>query len=546
MVKRPAENASRDTLPAKRPRLQPDRLSALSEELLLRILSNLTIQELNVCQRVSSPIRRLAGDSQLWKSAYYNRFVRPRLDRLVRRKSHNVVLAVGEPASRTAQWLDESDLVKRGDATNWKRQYRIRHNWSIGSCDVSEIPVTVRAPSPPLLARLQDGIVYTVDMHCGLRAWAYKDTRTLLGFLPVEQRTGMSENNKVTSIALEPVAERDCQRIAVGYEDGSFSLFGYNKRTQTFKHHCTRSRSLHGAVTALAMTSSHVFCMSDSQVLSLYYLDKSHDQEQGITYLEPLLLNSLRSQTAWPPLSISIRPRGANLLASIAYCMPTYTSGWSTGIQEVLFSASGTVLESRLASAAEQGFTSLARDSRIIASQPNSRTDAATSVVERTPDAQPTSLSYSHPYLLVSHNDNTLTLHMVTSTSSHLSINPGRKLWGHTSSVFGAHVGTRGKAVSVSARGDEIRVWELEGGLSRYTPTGELLGESSVQISPEKPKRPLGDTGNAIKQQIYGGCGAEAENIAITRGWVGFDEESVVVLRERQEGLQALTVFDFS
>jgi len=120
---------------------------------------------------------------------------------------------------------------------------------------------------------------------------------------------------------------------------------------------------------------------------------------------------------------------------------------------------------------------------------------------------------------------------MVTSTSSHLSINPGRKLWGHTSSIFGAHVGVRGKAVSVSARGDEIRVWELEGGPTRYTPSGEVSSESSVQISPEKTSHRLQ---------------SRAETIVVTKGWVGFDEENVVVLQERKEGLQALTIFDFS
>jgi len=126
---------------------------------------------------------------------------------------------------------------------------------------------------------------------------------------------------------------------------------------------------------------------------------------------------------------------------------------------------------------------------------------------------------------------------MVTSTSSHLSINPGRKLWGHTSSVFGAHVGARGKAVSVSARGDEIRVWELEGGLTRYTSAGDVSSESSVQISPERL-----DTSRTSSRNVE----MQAESIVVTKGWVGFDEENVVVLQERKEGLQALTIFDFS
>lgn len=396
MVKRPAQNPPPDESSHKRPRIQPDRLSLLSDEILLRILSNLTVQELNLCQRVSPSIRRLAGDSQLWKSAYYNRFVQPRLDRLVRRKTHNVVLAVGEPASRSAQWLDEGGLVKRGDAINWKRQYRIRHNWSRGSCDVSEIPVS---SSSPLLARLQDGIVYTVDAHSGLRAWAYRDTRRLLGSLPLLNLSGMSEPEP-TSIALEPTPEGHNQRIAVGFTDGSFGLYQYNRSTNIFGHEYTHTKGSNGAVTALALMASHVLCMSASQVLSLYSLDAPKEDTTSMT---PLLLTSLKSQTAWPPLSISIRCRGNNILASIAYCMPTYTSGWSTGIQELLLSQGGKVVESRLASAAGQGFTSLAQESETLSGQHSPRREAATSLTERTSLSRPTSLSYSHPYLLVSH-----------------------------------------------------------------------------------------------------------------------------------------------
>jgi hypothetical protein len=36
------------------------------------------------------------------------------------------------------------------------------------------------------------------------------------------------------------------------------------------------------------------------------------------------------------------------------------------------------------------------------------------------------------------------------------------------------------------------------------------------------------------------------EELSIVRGWVGFDEENVVVLREKNEGSQALVVYDFT
>jgi len=57
-------------------------LARLSPELLLRILSYLSAVDLVTSRRVSRDFNRLAGDSQLWKSLYYNRFVRPRASRL--------------------------------------------------------------------------------------------------------------------------------------------------------------------------------------------------------------------------------------------------------------------------------------------------------------------------------------------------------------------------------------------------------------------------------------------------------------------------------
>lgn len=62
----------------------------------------------------------------------------------------------------------------------------------------------------------------------------------------------------------------------------------------------------------------------------------------------------------------------------------------------------------------------------------------------------------------MSHSDNTMTLSKVTSTTPHLTVSAGRTLWGHTFIVFNAQLSGRGKAVSVSARGDELRMRELK------------------------------------------------------------------------------------
>jgi len=141
---------------------------------------------------------------------------------------------------------------------------------------------------------------------------------------------------------------------------------------------------------------------------------------------------------------------------------------------------------------------------------------------------------------------------MVTSNAQELSIGAANRLWGHTSSVSGAHVGDRGKAVSVSAVGNELRVWELEGGLSSSTSRRRAAaGAASVQVRPEssfitepKLQEAIRSLGSATPHPLDQDRKLDPSNV--TEGWVAFDEERVVLLREKMQGAQALVVYDFS
>lgn len=514
--------------PSKRRRTADgDRLSALSDEIILRIFSHLPIHDLATCHRVSRKLQGIAGDSQLWRAAYYDRFVRPRYNKLPRSQRIS-------PPSKLAKWLDEGSLLERGRATNWKRQYKLRHKWSSGSCDVSEIPVAARPPIPPLLGRLHDGIVYTVDGHGGMRAWSYKGSRELLAQGPLRGCEAAQDDIKPTSFALDTTAQTDIQSLVIGFEDGSFCTHSYDIRHQHFEHQYTHPPSSNRMLTALAFSSPYILTMSETQHLSLYRVSLSTvGANSGAGFEPPRLLTSLKSHTTWNPLSLSLRVRPNRIVAAVAYSMPTFNAGWTAGVQELHLSPGGDIVDSRIASAAGFGF-STTNDSSI-----------ATRV-----SSKPTSLSYCHPYLLVSHADNTLTLYMVMSAAGDLKVGPGKRLWGHTSSVFGAHVGGRGKAVSVSSRGNEIRVWELEG-TSLNRPELEGAGDVSVQVTPERwrSRKEVPLVSEALAARGPSPCTSDERlvpNLDITRGWFGFDEESVVVLREYERGRQALTVYDFS
>lgn len=496
--------------------------------------------------------------------------------------------------------------MRRGSATNWKRQYKLRHNWSRGSANVSETQLAEHPSQPPLLVRLHDDIVVTADPVAGLRAWVLKGDDRLIA------NTAFNTDNEArsagpTSLAIDGTqSPTDRVNISVGYDDGSFAIYTLQRRERRFACRYVHAPSRNGAIHAIAYASPYLLTMTGAPLLSLYRF--SHEPGEVSSNLEstpdrvdnmdsipsqetkiheessrrhvsqdsidndvndigvgddavirpPTLISSLRSQTAYPPISLAIRASSTSIVASIAYAMPTWTSGWSVGLQEIRLTPEGVITDSRMASAATRGALSPPSNAQLRTSSQN--LSAATldqqvvAGVQIALGSKPTSLSYNHPYLLSAHPDNTLTLYMVSSNTRELSIGVGSRLWGHTSSVSGAHVGDRGKAVSVSAMGAELRVWELEGGMSSSTSRRRAAaGEASVQVRPERNNATSETKRETTLRDHVGpvvGTGSIRERAlddsTVTQGWVAFDEEKVVLLREKMQGAQALVVYDFA
>lgn len=135
-------------------------------------------------------------------------------------------------------------------------------------------------------------------------------------------------------------------------------------------------------------------------------------------------------------------------------------------------------------------------------------------------------------------------------------------------------MGGRGKAVSVSRLGDELRVWDLEGGglgvkrrdRERERATGATgAGSVSVRVQPQpralkavSPSEDDEEGEDFIASDAYSSAMTRGEGLkealsrclddepAVSRGWVGFDDRNVVVLREKAEGKQTLVVYDFA
>lgn len=522
-----------------------DRLTPLSDEILIRILHNLPLQTLLLIQTISHRFQRLALDSELWKSLYYDRFVLPRALRIPGMRA----TLPPQFSSRKSKWLEDTGLVDKGRGTNWKRQYKLRHNWARGACDMQEIHLKDTASVPEMLVKLAEGLVFTVDADQGLRIWGLKEKRLI---------ASCGVDGVPTCLAVDEGVGNG-MGVVIGFEDGSWGTWKVDVKEKNLKEVYRHPAASTGLLRAVAYSNPYVLTITDSQLLSLYtfapVISEENEESSGIDGDQvstatnrdlgdaPRLLASLKSHTSWPPLSLSIRTTATTIIASIAYSLPTYLSGYTVGLQELHLSlTSGAITFSRLTSALKEGFQSIV--SSPTTSLPTSGTSTPSASAYPQFLNRPTSLSYAHPYILATHPDNTLTLYLCTSTASTLTITPGTKLWGHTSSVSSAEITPRGKAVSVSARGNELRVWELEGGFIAPSRKRQLqvgLSTRSVRIRPDDS-----DVG------VGAGYGQEKdwerwqEESDASKRWVGFDEEMVIVLKEGSDGSQALMVYDFT
>jgi hypothetical protein len=396
---------------------------------------------------------------------------------------------------------------------------------------------------------MSNSVIYAADSISGLRAWNSRNDRELLASTGLSGETDTARLPISMAIDASNVGD-DTERVVVGFADGSFSIYALKTNRKKFTNVFTHPPSTSGMLSALAYSSPYLLTMTKDHLLSLYAVEEIPGT---FGLLEaPRLLYSLRSNTAWPPVSLSLRTTATSMTAAIAYSIPTYLSGWTVGVQELIISHKGDLIESRLATAADEHSFTLSTYREASSSARSSSPLLDTAIEGLTPSgpsrSKPTSMSYSHPYLLVAHPDNTLSLYLVRSASQALSISSGNRLWGHTSSISGAHVGMRGKAVSVSRLGDELRVWDLEGGMtSSANRKRSRNGELSVRVQPSKVNEEYIQDGDSGQQAgLRFALDQGFDDSSVSRGWVGFDEQNVIVLREKSEGSQALVVYDFT
>lgn len=135
------QDSSRELPPAKKSRqydIPIAHLTRLSDELLVRIASFLDTTDLASFQRVSRRCQRIAIDSQVWRILFHRRF-----------SPRSRVQVLKPPTSTLSGSRSDNSNYQ---FTDWKGLYKLRHNWSTGSCGIREIDITTtesaRQPGP--------------------------------------------------------------------------------------------------------------------------------------------------------------------------------------------------------------------------------------------------------------------------------------------------------------------------------------------------------------------------------------------------------------
>lgn len=581
MSKRRNDNELSKHPPPKRPRtteagLQTDNLSSLSNEILLHILSFLPIPALLICQRSVYPPHRclfqnlivityslshrfyaLAGDSELWKRQYFAKWVRPRARRLAITRRTSFPQSKLEYSPRVSTWLDHSHLDRNNQVTNWKRQYQLRHNWSRGTCRVTQIEIP-QPPMPPMLATLCAGYVFTADAYGGLRAWSVESPERRNAGLHFVG-SGSQSPSAPTALTATCGPEKNCIEIVVGFDNGVFTVYKMNSTSLRLDIRFSRTMTAYGAITAMAASYPYLMVVSKHMMLSLYKLPLDADDSSWRD--DATLIASLKADSVLSPMSLSVRLVGSEIIASIVYSFLHLGCGWSLGIQELHFDKTGRQTKSRLTTTVDTQYGLHLRrlpasiNGQVLAPELESiifprASPIMPAILHQDP---PTSVSYSHPYLLTSHADNTLTIYLVVSTSSSLFVKGGERLWGHTSSVSAVQVSDRGKAISVSSQGDEVRIWELESLISSFGSQKVLQGDTSIRVKPGNQPHPQDHEGpgllSGVSHRDFRRTRSPSANMvhkkARARDCIGFDDERLLLLREKEHGSQLLEFYDF-
>jgi hypothetical protein len=126
---------------------------------------------------------------------------------------------------------------------------------SQGKCAVSEIVVAERSPDPPLLVMMSKTTVVAADSIAGLRTWSLKHDRKLLATTPLSLPDTDTLRLPISMALDSSNIYAVCERTAIGFADGSFSVYALKTDEHRFECLYTHPTSSNGALAAIAYSS---------------------------------------------------------------------------------------------------------------------------------------------------------------------------------------------------------------------------------------------------------------------------------------------------
>ena len=441
--------------------------------------------------------------------------------------------------------------------------FKVRHNWHKGRCAVTEMDISNSPPHPvvhepprqssfwnePVLAastplvQFDGKIIVVADKENGLRAWDIEKMengrRKIVGarrFKTYEQGWRLGEP---TALGI------DCGGqtidVVVGFESGGAMIlqlspsddeaeqgldFGFDVRF------ILPPSELPEKILHITYSHPHLLTLDVEHYLRAYLFESS-----SFHLNSPRPLATLHAQALHGPCNLTLRKsksdEEASITAAIAYSMPLFHGGWSVGVQEVVLEVASPngISRTRIGTSIPSTYQLAIHPDRPLAQV------FSASV----PVASPTSISYSHPYLLTSHRDNTLTLYLARSTDKEITIGNPRRLWGHTTGVARAGVAGRGRAVSVSQVGGEVRVWELESIAAAVAKADVEVADGAVVGIIESVRVENAAETVRVGKDLY-----RDTRIPTAVEWIGFDEEKVLVVTRDEERDKNVMLYDFT
>ena len=560
----PVKRINRNVFPTEEttPPLISSHIALLSDEIMLHIFEMLDLPQILSCQSVSHRWHQVSTDPELWKRLYFLRFILPRLAHVQSRTRTRIACQEWWNTERTQ--ADEGRPRK-----DWKHMFKVRHNWHKGRCAISEIDISelssphtaientpmylpdrvwrlLRMPDVPAPLVQFDGTIFiAVDKDSDLRAWNIVEFEDGKRKQVAQREFGVWEDGwqlgKPSALAIDG---RDATTdVAVGFESGAAMILQLVQEQKSdegnfgfLKRYLLAPEQVPHKIAHITYSHPYLLTLDVDYRFRAYYFESDEQ-----TLSQPRLLAALQAQALNGPCNLSIRkPRNEGtgpVIASIAYAMPVLNAGWSVGIQEIILDISSPdgIKQTRIGTCFPRAFELAAHFGL----------DPTQMRAPNVPVTRPSSISYSHPYLLTSHRDNTLTLYLARSTETAITIGQPRRLWGHTSGVARADVAGRGRAVSVSQQGSEVRVWELEPLAAAILRAGDAGSGATVGIVDSvrlENTRLVSKVGSELFLQI--GEPPSMEPTAVE--WIGFDEEKVLVMTSRIERDNAVTLYDFN